>query len=407
MFEELEFIEVVMSEGDYCYHLDILVGNAAQFRARDGKGIAYAQLQLWDFRYERWREVATNLKSFIKKIKRVNLNKDRTIEEPAEQELFKRNLAALQPHLDQIDEDLEKIGLLRLKNIEFLDNLEKEEKERGRNPDNYRQPNQGTAAAPKPIMRPVDSLKPSHSLNYKMTIPEKDIWKESCLAWFEASGFETCTQPIQVQFLNQVVREEMITAVKNQFTAEHSYRDLVGFVEVEYLKYHTLDNSLSKLLHLRKKPTEKLSLFCEKAIEMGINCQVHLITGEKLVTSILLSQASIQELEGGKLNRADGTPANLQDATPRQVATAFARFEQLKHAQNEHLNCNKINGGRGRKEDKDRPPRPCYICGEVGHFASSCPRKKEDLVCKYPPCKGMTGHVITVCKTKRREEKEK
>ena len=46
LFEELEFIEVVINEGEYCYHLDILLGNANQFGARDGKGIALSQLQL-------------------------------------------------------------------------------------------------------------------------------------------------------------------------------------------------------------------------------------------------------------------------------------------------------------------------------------------------------------------------
>ena len=89
------------------------------------------------------------------------------------------------------------------------------------------------------------------------------------------------------------------------------------------------------------------------------------------------------------------------------MATAFTRWEQIKHAQSEHLNCNKIDGGRGGRDDKDRPPRPCYCCGEVGHFAQSCPEKKEKLICKYPPCKGATGHVIKVCKKKRRDEREK
>ena len=100
------------------------------------------------------------------------------------------------------------------------------------------------------------------------------------------------------------------------------------------MKYHILENNLSRQLTLRKKPTEKLSLFAEKAIEMGINCEIQNITGDKIITSIILSQASVPELDGAKSNRVDGTPSNLQEASPRQVATAIAKWEQIKNAQN-------------------------------------------------------------------------
>ena len=62
---------------------------------------------------------------------------------------------------------------------------------------------------------------------------------------------------------------------------------------------------------------------------MGEICEVHKLTGEMLVTSIILAQAKVTELEGAKQNWVEGTPPNLQDATPRQVITAFAKFEQL------------------------------------------------------------------------------
>ena len=81
--------------------------------------------------------------------------------------------------------------------------------------------------------------------------------------------------------------------------------------------YHTLENNLSRLLSLKKKHSEKLSLFAEKAIEMGNNCNIQEITGDKLMMSIILSQASMAELEGAKLNKVEGTPPNLQEASPR------------------------------------------------------------------------------------------
>ena len=226
LHENLDYIEVVMNEGDYSYRLDILSRNAAHFGSMGGSGVSCAQLQMWDYRYEWWGEIATNLKNFIKKVKRMNLNKDMVIENPTEQNLFRTHQEALDPLIEKINEDLGKMGNLRLRNMEFLQNLEKEEKERDRNPDPQRQPGQG-ASAPKTTMRPVDSLKPSHALNYKMSIPEKDIWKESILARFEASGFENTKQPIQIQFLHQVIRDEMLKAVQHQFRPEHGHNELI------------------------------------------------------------------------------------------------------------------------------------------------------------------------------------
>ena len=144
---------------------------------------------------------------------------------------------------EQIDEDQKKTDGLRVKNLEYIRIKDEEHRERDRDTNTHRQP------PPSPTPRhqhfkPIDSLKPSHSLHYKMSIPEKDIWKEGCLSWFEASGFEACNQKIQVQFLYQIVREDMLNAVKHQFRDDHDYKELVDFIEKEFMKYHTLDNSL-------------------------------------------------------------------------------------------------------------------------------------------------------------------
>ena len=82
LHEDLDYIEVIMNEGDYSYHLDILSRKAAHFRSMDGSGISGAQLTMWDYRYEWWGEIANNLKNFIKKVKRLNLNKDMVIRDP-------------------------------------------------------------------------------------------------------------------------------------------------------------------------------------------------------------------------------------------------------------------------------------------------------------------------------------
>ena len=117
-------------------------------------------------------------------------------------------------------------------------------------------------------------------------------------------------------------------------------------------------------------------------MEMGEICEVHNLTGEKLITSIILAQAKVVELEGAKQNHVEGTPPNLQDATPRQVTTAFTKYEQLKHAQDEHNQSYMV--GRGQKEDKDRPRKACYCCTELGHYASSCPTKRRSWSVPIP-----------------------
>ena len=255
--EDLEYAEVTIHEGDYEYHMNCLVKDARHFEAVEGGVIPALQFEIWDHRMERWGDTAHNLKIFIRKVKRMHKDKELEIDNPDERNLFEKHQGELQPLMDRIDVDTEKMEKLRITIHKLHQEKKMEEAERGRTTNPQREPGQGPSQA-KQAFRPVDSLKPPHALNYKMTIPEKAIWKELTLAWFEASGFETVKQPIQIQFMNQITRDDIMKTIQHKFMPEHSYKDFVCFAEEEFMLYHTLENNLSRLLSLKKKHSEKV-----------------------------------------------------------------------------------------------------------------------------------------------------
>ena len=69
-------------------------------------------------------------------------------------------------------------------------------------------------------------------------------------AWFDTSHFNTVALDIQIEFLKMVIKEDLMNAIKHRFQDHHSYRDLMGFAEEEYVLYNTQFNNLQMLLNL-------------------------------------------------------------------------------------------------------------------------------------------------------------
>ena len=113
------------------------------------------------------------------------------------------------------------------------------------------------------------------------------------------------------------MKEELMQAISHQFQDNHNYKNYIQFADDEFMSYNTQGNNLTRLLNMKQKPSDKMLIFVEKAFEMGQICEVNRLTGDMLVTSIILTQAKVSELEGEKQNRVKGTHANLQEATPR------------------------------------------------------------------------------------------
>ena len=128
------------------------------------------------------------------------------------------------------------------------------------------------------------------------------------------------------------MKDELFAAISHKFEDTHNFENFIQYALEEYSMFNTTESNLTRLLNLKKKPSERYSLFGERIIELGAACEVNKLTGDMLLTSLILSQGKVAELEGAKNNRADGTPSNLKDATPRQLVTAVARFEHVKYA---------------------------------------------------------------------------
>ena len=117
------------------------------------------------------------------------------------------------------------------------------------------------------VMQPVDSLKPPVALSYKMTISEKKVWKSLTRAWFEASNYSTLPADIQIQFVHEIMKEELMKAISYQFQDNHNYKNYIQFADDEFISYNTQGNNLTRLLNMKEKPSDKMLIFCEKALE--------------------------------------------------------------------------------------------------------------------------------------------
>ena len=68
--------------------------------------------------------------------------------------------------------------------------------------------------------------------------------------------------------------------------------------------------------------------FLVKESEIGVICDVDKLTQSMLLTSLIISNASKEQMNEVKLNKVKGTPDILNEATPRQLITAIARSKQ-------------------------------------------------------------------------------
>ena len=120
--EDLEFIEVLMENGDYEYHYSLLQSEANHFV---GTGdITPNQFLMWERRQNKWWGLAKNLSSFIITIKRRNVGKEDGIEDPQVKTLFMENIARLPRFTTKVDTDFGVVTRLRKTIHELNKNVE-------------------------------------------------------------------------------------------------------------------------------------------------------------------------------------------------------------------------------------------------------------------------------------------
>ena len=213
-----------MDNGEYEYHLSLLQMEATHFG--EIANITPNQYLMWERRQSRWWGVAKGLSAFIKTVRRRNVGKENGIQDPQEKALFMENLAKIPVLATKVDNDFGIVNRLRKTVHELNKKAEKEEldKRNSSSPPPQRSPGQSPPTA---IMRPVDSLKPPAALSYKKTIPEKSTWKSMARTWFEASNYGTLRVEIQIQFMNQIVKEELVKAILHKFEDNHNYKNFI------------------------------------------------------------------------------------------------------------------------------------------------------------------------------------
>ena len=68
LYDDLEYIEIILEIGDYDYHLSLLETDSAHFTAIGGSEISGKQYMMWEHRYRRWWDIAKGLVNFIKTV---------------------------------------------------------------------------------------------------------------------------------------------------------------------------------------------------------------------------------------------------------------------------------------------------------------------------------------------------
>ena len=123
--EDLEFMEILMENGDYDYHFSLQSEAAHYLETAD---ITPTQYTLWDRRQNRWWTVAKNLTSFIITVKRRNVGKEDGIVEEQEKNLFRDNIKKLPTINSKVDADFETVTRLRKTIHDLNKSVEKETK---------------------------------------------------------------------------------------------------------------------------------------------------------------------------------------------------------------------------------------------------------------------------------------
>ena len=81
-------------------------------------------------------------------------------------------------------------------------------------------------------LKPVKELEPTISAHFKLSGAELERWCEQMDIWSQASGFESCTKPVQVAFAKKFVEEEMAEMIKEQAEFEEVELDFKTYVEL-------------------------------------------------------------------------------------------------------------------------------------------------------------------------------
>ena len=81
-------------------------------------------------------------------------------------------------------------------------------------------------------LKPVKELEPTITAHFKLSGAELEKWCEQMDIWSQASGFESCTKPVQVAFAKKFVEEEMAEKIKEQAEFEELELDFKTYVEL-------------------------------------------------------------------------------------------------------------------------------------------------------------------------------
>ena len=81
-------------------------------------------------------------------------------------------------------------------------------------------------------LKPVKELEPTITAHFKLSGAELEKWVQEMSIWSQASGFESCTKPVQVAFAKKFVEEEMDEKVKEQAEFEELTLDFKTYVEL-------------------------------------------------------------------------------------------------------------------------------------------------------------------------------
>lgn len=269
-------------------------------------------------------------------------------------------------------------------------------------------------------LKPVKELEPTITAHFKLSGAELEKWCEQMDIWSQASGFESCTKPVQVAFAKKFVEEEMAEKIKEQAEFEELELDFKTYVELARALCQTSSQLFARrvdffLLKCKDQSAKGFIEYMNKITKEYKAAGVGAMAGDPRSYAVY---KAVAEMPASLRNRVVKTMEHEMSfeelrkelekvASLKVMEEAVGKPKVTKITETAASGQQGQAGGGGGTRQRRPSFLPegfnpslfgCLRCGErteLPHEARNCALEKKDLECTFCGIKG--SHVEAVC----------
>ena len=269
-------------------------------------------------------------------------------------------------------------------------------------------------------LKPVKELEPTITAHFKLSGAELEKWCEQMDIWSQASGFESCTKPVQVAFAKKFVEEEMAEKIKEQAEFEELELDFKTYVELARALCQTSSQLFARrvdffLLKCKDQSAKGFIEYMNKITKEYKAADVGAMAGDPRSYAVY---KAVAEMPASLRNRVVKTMEHEMSfeelrkelekvASLKVMEEAVGKPKVTKITETAASGQQGQAGGGGGTRQRRPSFLPegfnpslfgCLRCGErteLPHEAWNCALEKKDLECTFCGIKG--SHVEAVC----------